>query len=132
LREVARLEEFLRTVAPRDGRMAMIAVAAGSFALSLFLLCELPACAGSVVTPGDRGSVATPDDREPEHSFDGNYDQRQEDTLLALDCDARIDSDITGAMRDAVTRSCVQRFRESIAVGSWPAWRPPQKIGAVK
>jgi hypothetical protein len=45
LREVARLEEFLRTVAPRDGRMAMIAVAAGLFALSLFLLCELPACA---------------------------------------------------------------------------------------
>jgi hypothetical protein len=131
LREVARLEEFLRTVAPRDGRMAMIAVAAGSFALSLFLLCELPACAGSVVTPGDRGSVATPDDREPEHSFDGIYDQRQEDTLLALDCDAH-DSDITGAMRDAVTRSCVQRFRESIDVGSWPAWRPPQKIGAVK
>jgi hypothetical protein len=79
LREVARLEEFLRTVAPRDGRMAMIAVAAGSFALSLFLLCELPACAGSVVTPGDRGSVATPDDREPEHSFDGIYDQRQEE-----------------------------------------------------
>jgi hypothetical protein len=63
------------------------------------------------------GSVATPDDREPEHSFDGIYDQRQEDTLLALDCDARIDSGITGAMRDAVTRSCVQRFRESIDVG---------------
>ena len=64
LREVARLEEFLRTVAPRDGRMAMIAVAAGSFALSLFLLCELPECADRLLllateVPSPRPMIAS-------------------------------------------------------------------------
>jgi hypothetical protein len=51
-------------------QMAMIAVAAGSFGLALFLLCALPTHAGSVSTPGAGASATTPGGEGPEHASD--------------------------------------------------------------
>jgi hypothetical protein len=57
---------------------------------------------------------------EPEHAFDGIYDQAQEDALLGVDCDARIKPTVIGAARDASIKLCVANFRAAINANKWP------------
>jgi hypothetical protein len=103
LREIARLEEFLRTVAPRDSLKV-------GFVLALVF-------AGFLASINVLSAIA----QEPEHSFEGDgYDRAKEDVLLALDCDARMKPTIVGEARDVALKACVKFFRRKINANKWP------------